>query len=123
MSQITLVATPRTDFGKGAARRLRREGQIPAVVYGNGSVTHISVDGHELLLALKKPKVVLEIKIDGATLLTKPRDVQRDVVKRTLEHVDLLVMDKGEAKERMAEGAVAEEQAVADAAAAAAVRL
>jgi large subunit ribosomal protein L25 len=114
--EFRLTAEHRSDFGKGAARRLRRSGRIPAVIYGaNASLTHISLPGHDLELALTRPKVTLSIDIDGASTLVKPRDVQRDPVRRTLEHVDLIIVSAAEARERQAES----EALIAEAAAAA----
>ena len=87
---IRLEAEPRSDFGKGAARKLRRSGRIPVVLYGSGTeLVHLSLPGHDLEQALRKPKVTLEIVQGSGTTLTKPRDVQRDPVRRTIEHVDL----------------------------------
>lgn len=111
MSAVRLLAEPRSDFGKGAARRLRRDGQVPAVIYGDGSLQHVSLPAHELDLALARPRVVIEVELAGAVTLTKPREVQRDPVRRTLEHVDLIVVSTVEAQER-ADAA----QAIADAA-------
>lgn len=119
---IRLDAAPRSDFGKGAARRLRREGRIPAVLYGQGTtVIHLSLPGHELEQALRKPKVTLEIVQEGDTTLAKPRDVQRDPVKRNIEHVDLIIVTASEARDRAAEAVVlvAEAAAAAEAAASA----
>jgi len=117
---ISLDAQPRTDFGKGAARRLRREGRIPAVLYGGtAELVHVSLPAHELEQALRKPMVTLEI-VEGSTkTLTKPRDIQRDPVKRSIEHVDLIVVSASEARERAAEAEVlvAEAAAAAEAAA------
>ena len=93
MSEVRLVAEPRSDFGKGAARRLRRAGQVPAVIYGAGSeLQHVALPGHDLDLALTKPKVVIEVELAGKVTVTKPRDIQRDPVSRRLEHVDLIVV-------------------------------
>jgi len=98
---ISIDAQPRTDFGKGAARRLRREGRVPAVMYGGSEqLIHISLPAHNLTLALRTPAVTLEITIDGSSTLVKPRDVQRDPVRRVIEHVDLIVIDAAEAKAR-----------------------
>lgn len=98
MTSVSITATPRSDFGKGAARRVRRTGHVPGVIYGRGTeLTHISLPEHELDLALRKPRVVLNVQIDGQTFLTKPRDIQRDPVKRNLEHVDLVVITQQEA--------------------------
>ncbi|MBU6244647.1 MAG: 50S ribosomal protein L25 [Actinomycetales bacterium] len=103
MTQVSMTAESRSDFGKGASRRLRRAGRIPAVIYGEGSeLIHVSLPGHDLELALRKPRVVLEVQIPGGTRLTKPRDVQRDPVRLTLEHVDLVVITAGEASDRAA---------------------
>ena len=119
---VRLEAEPRSDFGKGAARRLRRDGRVPAVLYGQGTtLIHVSLPGHELEQALRKPKVTLEIVQGSATTLTKPRDIQRDPVKRTLEHIDLVIVSAAEARERAAEAEVlvAEAAAAAEAAASA----
>lgn len=103
MTTVALTAAARSDFGKGAARRVRRAGQTPGVIYGGEiDLLHVSFDTHELGLALRKPRVVLTVTLDGQTLLTKPRDVQRDPVKRTLDHIDLVVITEAEAKERSA---------------------
>ena len=107
--QVSIKAEHRNDFGKGAARRIRRGGNIPAVIYGEGAeLVHIAIPAHDLDLALRKPRVVLSISFEGPTVLAKPRDIQRDPVKRTLEHVDLVVLNKAEAAERIEEGLAAE---------------
>ncbi|RFS84667.1 50S ribosomal protein L25/general stress protein Ctc [Actinomadura spongiicola] len=98
MSEVRIAAEPRTEFGKGAARRTRRAGRVPAVLYGHGTdPQHISLPGHDLMLALKTPNVLLTIEGlgDGAELAL-PKDVQRDPVKGFLEHVDLLLVKRGE---------------------------
>ncbi len=115
MAQVPISTELRTEFGKGAARRLRRDGQVPAVVYGNYSkVHHVALPGHELMLALKKSQVILEIEIDGNKVSVAPRQVQKDPVKQVIEHVDLIVLSQAEVRERIVVGA-----AVAKAAAAA----
>ena len=97
MSEVKLVATTRTDFGKGAARRTRRAGRIPAVLYGHGSAPlHVSLPGHETFLALKQANALFAIEIDGETTLAITKDVQREPVKNVIEHVDLLIVIKGE---------------------------
>ena len=97
MSQVSIVAESRDEFGKGAARRLRREGKIPAVIYGHGGEPrHVALPGHELMLALKTSNVLLELHLDGGTELTLPKSIQRDPVKYTLEHVDLVTVKRGE---------------------------
>ena len=120
MSEVSITAVPRSDFGKGAARRTRREGNIPAVIYGEGSaVTHVSLPAHELELALRKPRVVLNISFEGKNIITKPRDIQREPVKRFIEHIDLIIISAGEATDRGNEAVAfveaAEAQAVQDA--------
>ncbi len=115
VSTVALTAVSRSDFGKGAARRIRREGHIPAVIYGEGSeLVHIAIPTHDLDLALRKPRVVLSITVDGNTVLAKPRDIQRDPVKRSLEHLDLIIITRQEAAER---GAMADAIKAATAAA------
>lgn len=101
MTTVALTAVPRSDFGKGAARRIRREGNIPAVIYGQGTeLLHIALPNHDLDLALRKPRVVITVEVDGKSILTKPRDIQRDPVKRSLEHVDLVIITESEAQDR-----------------------
>ncbi|NMR21428.1 50S ribosomal protein L25/general stress protein Ctc [Cellulomonas fimi] len=97
MSEIKLVATARTDFGKGAARRTRRAGLIPAVLYGHGGEPlHVSLPGHQTMLALKHANALFSIELDGTSQLTIAKDVQRDPVKNVIEHVDMLIVKKGE---------------------------
>ncbi len=99
MTQVSITAEPRSDFGKGAARRSRRAGLVPAVIYGHGQeIQHVALPDHALSLALRKPGVVLEVVFEGKTTLVAPRDVQRDPVKRVIEHVDLVVVSKKEAE-------------------------
>ena len=101
MTTVNITATARADFGKGAARRTRRAGFVPAVIYGpDTELLHISLPDHDLTLALRKPRVVLSVDLDGTKFLTKPRDVQREPVKRYLEHIDLIVISKIEASLR-----------------------
>lgn len=74
---------------------------MPAVIYGSGQeLVHVALPDHDLNLALRKTRVVLSISFDGKTYLTKPRDVQRDPVRQTLEHVDLVIIDAAEAQQR-----------------------
>jgi large subunit ribosomal protein L25 len=101
VTTVVMSAVPRSDFGKGAARRIRREGNIPAVIYGQGAeLVHVALPEHDLNLALRKPRVVLSMTVEGATVLVKPRDIQRDPVTRNIEHVDLVIITKAEAQER-----------------------
>ncbi|UXX94959.1 50S ribosomal protein L25/general stress protein Ctc [Streptomyces sp. AD2-2] len=97
MADVKLTAETRTEFGKGAARRIRREKKVPAVVYGHGvDPLHVTLPGHELQLALRTPNVLLTLDIDGKTQLAIPKAVQRDAIKGFLEHVDLLTVKSGE---------------------------
>jgi large subunit ribosomal protein L25 len=97
MSDSNIQAEPRTEFGKGAARRIRRDKKVPAVLYGHGTgPRHISLPGHELMLALKTANVLLTLELDGGTELALPKDVQRDPIKGFLEHVDLVLVRLGE---------------------------
>jgi large subunit ribosomal protein L25 len=100
--QISIAAELRSDFGKGAARRLRRAGQVPAVIYGAGSeLIHVSVDAHELGKALRNANLVLEVTGAGAGKLVAPREVQKDPVRQIIEHVDLVVLTPAEVKARL----------------------
>ncbi len=116
MTNVNITASPRSEFGKGASRRIRRGGQIPAVLYGTDTaLMHVTLPEHELNLALRKPRVVLNIAFDGQTFLTKPRDIQRDPVRLNLEHLDLLVISRQEAALRSDYAdAVAQVRAAAD---------
>ena len=97
MADVKLAAETRTEFGKGAARRIRRESKVPAVVYGHGAdPVHITLPGHELQLALRKSNVLLTLDIEGKTELAIPKAVQRDAIKGFLVHVDLLTVKSGE---------------------------
>ena len=98
MSEIKLAAKPRTEFGKGAARRLRRADLIPAVLYGHGAdPVHVALEGHATMLALKHSNALISLDIEGGeTQLALPKDVQRDPVRNIIEHVDLLLVRKGE---------------------------
>ncbi|MEW2134452.1 50S ribosomal protein L25/general stress protein Ctc [Streptomyces sp. NPDC005435] len=98
MSEVKIAAETRTEFGKGAARRIRRENKVPGVLYGHGSEPlHLTLPGHELLLALRTPNVLIALDIDGKTNeLAIPKAVQRDAIKGFLEHVDLLLVKRGE---------------------------
>ncbi|MBO1031073.1 50S ribosomal protein L25/general stress protein Ctc [Tessaracoccus sp. SD287] len=98
MAEITLVAESRSEFGKGAARRLRRAGQVPAVLYGHGTdPVHIALPGHATLLALRQANALLSIEVPGeAAQLALPKQVQRDPIRGFIEHVDLLLVRRGE---------------------------
>jgi large subunit ribosomal protein L25 len=96
--EVRIVAEPRTEFGKGAARRVRRAGRVPAVLYGHGTDTrHVTLPGHELLMALKTPNVLIEVEgLAGRSQLTLPKAVQRDPIRGRIEHVDLILVRRGE---------------------------
>ena len=98
MPEVRIVAEPRTEFGKGAARRVRRAGRVPAIVYGHGTETrHITLPGHQLLMALKTPNVLIEVDgLSGRPQLTLPKAVQRDPLRGAIEHVDLIMVRRGE---------------------------
>jgi len=96
--EVHIAATSRTEFGKGAARRERRAGRVPAVLYGHGTPTrHVSLPGHEVLLALRTPNVLIRLDgLSGGSELALPKAVQRDPIKGSVEHVDLLLVRHGE---------------------------
>ena len=99
MSDSNIQAEPRTEFGKGAARRIRRADKVPAVLYGHGTApVHITLPGHDTMLALKHggANALLTINLDGKEQLALPKQVQRDPIKGFLEHLDLLIVRKGE---------------------------
>lgn len=95
-----LVGTVRESFGKGAARKLRAVGQTPAVIYGHGAdPLHVSVETHALGLIVRQANALIELKIDSKKRLVLVKDVQKDHVRQTIEHVDLVVIKKGEVVE------------------------
>jgi large subunit ribosomal protein L25 len=99
VSDSNINAEPRTEFGKGAARRIRREAKVPAVLYGHGGdPLHITLPGHDTMLALKHGGVnaLLTITLDGKDTLALPKQIQRDPIKGFLEHLDLIIVKKGE---------------------------
>ncbi|MFC7929397.1 50S ribosomal protein L25/general stress protein Ctc [Streptomyces cinereoruber] len=98
MSEVKIAASVRSEFGKGAARKIRRDNKVPVVLYGHGTdPVHLTLPGHELLLALRTPNVLLSLDIDGkGQELAIPKAVQRDPLKGFLEHVDLILVKRGE---------------------------
>ncbi|MCK5890104.1 MAG: 50S ribosomal protein L25/general stress protein Ctc [Aeromicrobium sp.] len=97
MAEITIAAEARTEFGKGAARRIRRADKVPAVLYGHGTdALHVTLPGHSLMLALKNSNALLTIELGQDKHLAIPKQVQRDPLKGFLEHVDLLIVKRGE---------------------------
>ncbi|MFG3439174.1 50S ribosomal protein L25/general stress protein Ctc [Nonomuraea sp. NPDC047897] len=97
MSEVRIAAEQRTTFGKGAARKIRRSDKVPAVLYGHGiEPKHLTLPGHEVLLALRTPNVLIRLKGEGVDELALPKGVQRDPIKGFVEHVDLLLVKRGE---------------------------
>ncbi|GAB3110842.1 50S ribosomal protein L25/general stress protein Ctc [Janibacter alkaliphilus] len=95
--EIRIPAETRTEFGKGAARRIRRADKIPAVMYGHGGdPVHITLPGHDAMMALKNPNALLTIGLDGEDRLALAKDVQRDPIKPFIEHIDLVIVRRGE---------------------------
>jgi large subunit ribosomal protein L25 len=96
--EVQIKAETREEFGKGAARRRRRAGQVPAVLYGHGTTTrHLSLPGHDLMLALKTPNVLIRLEgLANGSEIALPKAVQRDPVKGFIEHVDLILVRRGE---------------------------
>ncbi len=92
-----LVAEERTAFGKGAARKLRAADKIPAVIYGHGTEPrHVTLPGHETALLLRKSNVIVTVDIEGDKQLALVKDVQKDPVRQLIEHIDMIVVRKGE---------------------------
>ncbi|MGW0499971.1 50S ribosomal protein L25/general stress protein Ctc [Streptomyces sp. NPDC003007] len=98
MSEVKISVATRTEFGKGAARRIRREDKVPGVLYGHGSdPVHLTLPGHDLQMALRTANVLIALDIDGkSNELAIPKAVQRDPLKGFLEHVDLQLVTRGE---------------------------
>jgi large subunit ribosomal protein L25 len=96
--EVRIAAEPRTEFGKGPARRERRAGRVPAVLYGHGTdPRHVSLPGHDVLLALRTANVLIRIEgLDGGSQLALPKAVQRDAIRGSVEHVDLIMVRQGE---------------------------
>ncbi len=98
-ADFVLDVKPRDEHGKGASRRARRAGRVPAVMYGHGiDPVHMTIDGHDIMMAMKVPNALLEIKNDddGFKSLAVAREVQRHPVRRDIVHVDLIKVKKGE---------------------------
>ena len=99
MSEDLIKAEPRTEFGKGAARRIRRADKVPAVIYGHGNdPIHVTLPGHDTMLAIKHggANAVLNIEVEGKVQLALTKQVQADPIKGFLEHVDFVAVRKGE---------------------------
>jgi large subunit ribosomal protein L25 len=92
-----LVAEVRDSFGKGAARKIRAADKIPAVIYGHGTdPRHVTLPGHETMLLVRKANAVIELDIAGQSELALVKDVQKDPVRQIIEHIDLIVVKRGE---------------------------
>ncbi len=92
-----LLTEVRDTFGKGVARKIRAKGKIPAVIYGHGTEPqHVTLPGHETALILRKSNQILELDIQGTIQLALVKDVQKDPVRQIIEHIDLIVIRKGE---------------------------
>lgn len=101
MAVIKLGATPRNEFGKGASRRLRSNGQVPVVVYGQGGdAAHYAVDAHDLGLALRDRSNIIELDIAGKSVACGARDVQKDYIRNSIKHVDLVLLTPAEVAAR-----------------------
>ncbi len=99
MSAEKITAETRTEFGKGAARRIRRENKIPAVVYGHGAEpAHVTLPGHDTMMALRHggANALLDLEIDGKSQLALTKHVQVDPIRRVIEHVDFVAVIRGE---------------------------
>jgi large subunit ribosomal protein L25 len=96
--EVRIAAEPRSEFGKGPARRVRRQGRVPAVLYGHGTdARHVSLPGHDVLLALRTPNVLIRLEgLPGGSQLALPKAIQRDPIKGSVEHVDLIMVSRGE---------------------------
>lgn len=95
---ITLTATDRTSFGKGSARQARRDGQVPAVVYGHGSdPRHVLLEEHATRLALRSnDNALVELQVAGETVLALTKDVQRHPIRPGIQHVDFILVNRNE---------------------------
>jgi large subunit ribosomal protein L25 len=99
MAAEKIQAETRTEFGKGAARRIRRADKVPAVVYGHGNEpVHVTLPGHATMMALKHggANALLDLDIEGTSQLALTKQVQIDPIRRTLEHIDFVAVIKGE---------------------------
>ncbi|MCT1686394.1 50S ribosomal protein L25/general stress protein Ctc [Pseudoglutamicibacter cumminsii] len=93
----TIDAEVREDFGKGSARRARRDGQIPAVVYGHGAEPeHLLLPAHQTTLAVRQANAILSLKVAGDERLVMVKDIQRHPLRQTVDHLDLLIVKRGE---------------------------
>lgn len=97
MAEVSITGALRNEFGKGASRRIRRDGQVPAVIYGHGEKpTHISLPAREVGVAIKTSNVLLNIDLGEKQELVLPKSIVRNPLKGTLEHIDLIIVRRGE---------------------------
>jgi large subunit ribosomal protein L25 len=97
--EVRITAEPRTEFGKGGARRTRRAGKLPAVLYGHGTdPRHISVPTRDFEHALRAEgaNVLLDLQLEDGSELALPKSIQRDPVRGVIEHIDLILVRRGE---------------------------
>jgi large subunit ribosomal protein L25 len=96
--EVAIAAEPRTEFGKGPARRTRALGKVPGILYGHGTDTrHLTLPGHDLMLALKTPNALIRLEgLPGGSELALPKAVQRNPIKGFIEHVDFVLVRRGE---------------------------
>ena len=97
MPEVRIQAEPRTEFGKGPSRRIRRAGRVPGVMYGHGAESrHFTLPEHDLMIALKTPNALIRLEGLGRATLALPKAVQRDAIRGEIEHVDLIEVRSGE---------------------------
>jgi large subunit ribosomal protein L25 len=95
--EVRIEAEPRTEFGKGPSRRIRRAGRVPGVMYGHGAESrHFTLPEHDLMIALKTPNALIRLEGLGKATLALPKAVQRDAIRGDIEHVDLIEVRSGE---------------------------
>jgi large subunit ribosomal protein L25 len=96
--EVAIAAEPRTEFGKGPARRTRALGKVPGILYGHGTDTrHVTMPGHDLMLALKTPNALIRLEgLPGGSQLALPKAIQRNPIKGFIEHVDFVLVRRGE---------------------------
>jgi large subunit ribosomal protein L25 len=96
--EVRIPAEPRTEFGKGPARRARLAGRVPAVLYGHGTDTrHVTLPSHAVMMALKTSNALIRLDgLPGGSQLALPKAIQRDPIRGSVEHVDLILVRRGE---------------------------
>jgi large subunit ribosomal protein L25 len=97
MAEVSITGALRSEFGKGASRRIRRDGKVPAVIYGHGErPIHISLPAREVGVAIKTSNVLLNVDLGEKQELVLPKSIVRNPLKGTLEHIDLIIVRRGE---------------------------